>query len=144
VDRVTQLTTVVQQTLATMIKKYCSHSGCKRLIDFNKRYCDKHKPKQQHVSKSSEFANDIHSSSRWRRTSRLYREANPICEACLKASKEGDQSHEKRAGMLNLATSVDHIVPLFAGGEPYDWDNLQSLCDYHHSLKSQQEREQKK
>ncbi|MBO2714488.1 hypothetical protein GTP11_15710 [Lactiplantibacillus plantarum] len=46
--------------------------------------------------------------------------------------------------MINLATSVDHIVPLFLGGDPYDWNNLQSLCDYHHSLKSQQEREQKK
>lgn len=128
-----------------MIKKYCSHSGCKRLIDFNKRYCEKHKPKQQHTSKTSEFANEIHSSSRWRKTSRLYREANPICEACLhEASKEGDQSRGKRAGMINLATSVDHIKPLFDGGSPYDWNNLQSLCDYHHALKSQQEREQKK
>lgn len=129
-------------------KKYCSHSGCKQLIDLNKRYCDKHKPKQQHVSSTSDYANEVHSSSRWRKTSRLYREANPICEACIKASKEGDQSRgkraDKRAGMINLATSVDHIKPLFAGGDPYDWNNLQSLCDYHHSLKSQAEREQKK
>lgn len=125
-------------------KKYCSHSGCKRLIDLNKRYCDKHKPKQQHTSKTSVFANEIHSSNRWRKTSQLYREANPICEQCLKASKEGDQSRKNTAGMINLATSVDHIVPLFAGGEPYDWNNLQSLCDYHHALKSQAEREQKK
>lgn len=72
----------------------------------------------------------------------MYREANPICEQCLRL--EGDQSRDERAGMINLATSVDHIVPLFAGGEPYDWSNLQSLCDYHHALKSQQEREQKK
>lgn len=125
-------------------KKYCSHSGCKRLIGLNKRYCERHKPKQQHTSKTSMFANEIHSSSRWRKTSILYREAHPICEACLKASKEGDQSREKRAGMINLATSVDHIVPLFAGGEPFDWNNLQALCDYHHALKSQREREQKK
>lgn len=127
-------------------RKYCSHSGCKRLVNLDQRYCDRHKPKQQqqHISKTSDYANEIHSSNRWRRTSLLYREANPICEACLRASKEGDQSREKRAGMINLATSVDHIVPLFAGGEPYDWDNLQSLCDYHHSLKSQAEREQKK
>nr|WP_279590040.1 HNH endonuclease signature motif containing protein [Lactiplantibacillus plantarum] len=82
----------------------------------------------------------IHSSNRWRKTSRLYREANPICEQCLKASKEGDQSH----GMINLATSVDHVKPLFAGGDPYDWNNLQSLCSFHHALKSQAEREQKK
>lgn len=130
-------------------KKYCSHSGCKRLIDLNKRYCDKHKLKDSHVSKTSEFANEIHSSSRWRKTSLLYREANPICEQCLreahhKADQRADKRAGERAGMMNLATSVDHIVPLFAGGEPYDWDNLQSLCDYHHSLKSQREREQKK
>lgn len=129
-----------------LAKKYCSHSGCKQLIDLNKRYCDKHKPKQQrHTSKTSVFANEIHSSSRWRKTSQLYREANPMCEQCLReASKEGDQSRGKRAGMINLATSVDHIVPLFAGGEPYDWSNLQSLCSFHHSLKSQAERESKK
>lgn len=125
-------------------KKYCSHSGCKRLIDLNKRYCDRHKPKQQHVSKTSDYANEIHKSSRWRKTSQLYREAHPICEQCLREAKEGDQSRGKRAGLVQLATSVDHIKPLFAGGEPYDWSNLQSLCDYHHALKSQREREQKK
>lgn len=124
-------------------KKYCSHSGCKRLIDLNKRYCDKHKPKDSHVSKTSDYANEIHSSNRWRKTSRLYREANPICEACLKASK-GQQRAGQRAGMINLATSVDHIKSLADGGSPYDWNNLQSLCDYHHAIKSQQEREQKK
>lgn len=124
-------------------KKYCAFGGCKRLVNLNERYCDKHKPKQQHVSKTSDYANEIHSSNRWRKTSRLYREANPICEQCLREAKEGDQSRQKRAGMINLATSVDHIKPLFAGGEPYDWDNLQSLCGYHHALKSQQEREQK-
>lgn len=129
-------------------KKYCSHSGCKRLIDLDKRYCDKHKLKNSHTSKTSDYANKIHASSRWRRTSLLYRQVHPLCEQCLKASKEGDQSRGKRAGeragMINLASSVDHIVPLFAGGDPYDWDNLQSLCDYHHALKSQVEREQKK
>ena len=92
------------------------------------------------MSSTSDYANEIHSSNRWRKTSLLYREANPICEACIRAQKQGS----KRAGMINLATSVDHIVPLFLGGDPYDWNNLQSLCDYHHALKSQREREQKK
>lgn len=127
-----------------VVKKYCSHSGCKRLVNLNQRYCDKHKPKQQHVSKTSDYANEIHKSSRWRKTSQLYREANPICEQCLRDAEEGDQSRGKRAGMINLATSVDHIKSLAEGGEPYNWNNLMSLCSYHHSLKSQQEREQKK
>lgn len=131
--------------ITTMVsKKYCAFGGCKMLVKLNERYCSKHKPKDSHRSKTSDYANEIHSSNKWRQTSLLYREANPICEACLRASKEGDQSREKRAGMINLATSVDHIVPLSAYGEPYDWENLQSLCDYHHALKSQAEREQKK
>lgn len=125
-------------------KKYCSFGGCKRLVNLNERYCNKHKLKDSHVSKTSDYANKIHSSNQWRRTSLLYREANPLCEACLKASQEAGKRAGERAGMINLATSVDHIVPLFAGGEPFDWNNLQSLCDYHHSLKSQAEREQKK
>lgn len=125
-------------------KKYCSHSGCKRLIDLDKRYCSEHKPKDSHVSKTSDYANKIHSSNQWRRTSLLYREANPLCEQCLREAEEGDQSRGKRAGMMNLATSVDHIVALANGGSAFDWDNLQSLCDYHHALKSQAEREQKK
>lgn len=128
-----------------MIKKYCAFGGCKRLVNLNERYCDKHKPKDSHVSKTSDYANEIHASNRWRRTSLLYRQSHPICQACLReASKEGDQSRDERARMINLATSVDHIKPLFAGGEPYDWSNLQSLCGYHHALKSQAERAQKK
>lgn len=97
VDQATQRAIVQRiQTLNRMVsKKYCSHAGCKRLVKLNERYCDKHKPKDSHVSKTSMYANEIHSSNRWRRTSRLYREAHPICEACLRASKEGDQSREK-------------------------------------------------
>ncbi|MGI1826335.1 HNH endonuclease [Lactiplantibacillus plantarum] len=126
-----------------MVKKYCAFGGCKRLVNLNERYCDKHKPKDSHISKTSDYANEIHKSSRWRKTSLLYREANPICEQCLKASKRAGKGLDERAGMINLATSVDHIKSLAEGGEPYNWNNLMSLCSYHHSLKSQQEREQK-
>lgn len=77
-----------------VVKKYCAFGGCKRLVNLNERYCSRHKPKQQHTSSTSDYANEIHSSNRWRKTSQLYREANPICEACLKASKRAG----KRAG----------------------------------------------
>lgn len=124
-------------------KKYCSHAGCKRLVNLDERYCSRHKPKDSHVSKTSDYANKIHSSSRWRKTSLLYRQSHPICEACLKASKRAGKGLDNTAGMINLATSVDHIVSLADGGSPYDWDNLQALCDYHHAIKSQRERQQK-
>lgn len=62
-------------------------------------------------------------------------EKHILSVACIKASKRAgkraDKRADKRAGNDKLlATSVDHIVPLFAGGSPYDWSNLQSLCDY--------------
>lgn len=35
-----------------------------------------------------------------------------------------------------MADQVDHIKPINQGGEPYDWSNLQSLCQHCHSTKT--------
>lgn len=112
--------------------KQCNHAGCKNLIPYDERYCAKHmddNKREPHISKTSEYANEIHQSYHWRKVSRLYRLKHPICEECLR----------ENADIPRLATSVDHIKPLFLGGEPYNEDNLQSLCDYHHAIKSHEE-----
>lgn len=117
--------------------KQCGHAGCNKLIAFDERYCDKHKQdgkRKPHTSTTSDYANEIHQSWKWRKVSRLYRLHNPICEQCLK----------ENATIPRLASSVDHIKPLFLGGKPFDEDNLQSLCDFHHSIKSQEERQKNK
>lgn len=64
------------------------------------------------------------STRRWRtlRASKLH--ANPICE---------------ESGCKRLATEVDHIVRVGAGGQRYAWSNLQSLCTPHHKAKTQAE-----
>ena len=36
-------------------------------------------------------------------------------------------------GTARPAVDVDHILPLADGGEPYDFDNLRSLCHACHS-----------
>lgn len=41
--------------------------------------------------------------------------AAPLCVAC------------SAAGRVTAATEVDHIIPLFLGGDDA-WDNLQPLC----------------
>lgn len=111
--------------------KKCNHAGCRVLIPFNERYCDKHKIKTQHKNTTNEFANQIHQSNKWKRLSKQYRLKNPLCEICLSKGK------------YVLADSVDHIKPLFLGGSPYDWNNLQSLCGKCHSEKNKKERQKK-
>ncbi|MGE2714208.1 HNH endonuclease [Mycolicibacterium litorale] len=50
-----------------------------------------------------------------------YRAAHPYCEA---------------PGCPKVMAQVDHIVPLAEGGDRYDWDNYQSLCQPHHDRKT--------
>lgn len=54
--------------------------------------------------------------ARWRRLRAQKLRANPLCEECDKG------------GLLERATMVHHITPIEDGGEPLDWDNLESLC----------------
>ena len=66
----------------------------------------------------------LYHSKRWLVTRRKVLVEEPIC---------ADPSCKE------LSTDVDHIVPLSQGGAEFERSNLQSLCSYHHSLKSGQE-----
>ena len=37
------------------------------------------------------------------------------------------------------ADEIDHVVPMFKGGDPYDIDNLVSLCTICHLMKTKAE-----
>lgn len=41
--------------------------------------------------------------------------------------------HDRCCGM---ASQVDHVVPVRDGGHPWDWANLQSVCQSCHSQKT--------
>jgi 5-methylcytosine-specific restriction protein A len=41
-----------------------------------------------------------------------------------------------RKGVLVPAQMVDHIVPINKGGAPLDLNNLQSLCNHCHAVKT--------
>lgn len=122
--------------------KQCSHGGCHVLIPFNETYCEKHTKKRinkPHTNTRSEFVNKIHQSNRWKKLSKQYRLKNPICEICLKECQ--DPKSNRFGDIPRLASSVDHIKPLFLGGEPYNESNLQSLCNECHAKKSHAERD---
>jgi len=75
----------------------------------------------------------LRDSRRWRdhvRPEKLRRD--PYCQIC----------HEK--GRLSEANEVDHIIPISDGGDPWDYDNLQSLCKRCHVIKTSEENRQRR
>jgi len=84
--------------------------------------------KDKKVSVKTRTANDnrkIYDSSRWRYQLRPMKlRKTPFCEYCM---------------ILTEAKEVDHIKPISEGGDPFDLDNLQSLCVSCHARKSAKE-----
>ncbi len=70
------------------------------------------------------------STRRWRETRAAKLFADPVCEWT-------EDGHRRRCG--RLADEVDHITPVSKGGDRYDPDNLQSLCQQHHRAKTLRE-----
>lgn len=67
---------------------------------------------------------DFYQSRRWRSLRALKLQKDPLCEECM------------RKGVLVPAQMVDHIVPINKGGAPLDLNNLQSLCNHCHAVKT--------
>lgn len=66
----------------------------------------------------------FYQSSAWRELRAKFIQANPLCAEC------------KKRGIITEARVVDHIVPINMGGAALSEDNLQSLCDRCHNIKS--------
>jgi len=71
----------------------------------------------------------IYQSKRWKRVRRAKVRANPLCEIC------------EQIGITKQVEEVHHRVPFMTGTDEYevellafDFDNLQSLCIYHHKI----------
>jgi len=61
---------------------------------------------------------------KWRNLRKIILAKHPLCVMC------------EREGLVEVATVVDHIIPVKKGGAGYDENNLQSLCKKHHDSKS--------
>lgn len=57
----------------------------------------------------------FYNSTAWRTLAKAHKAANPLCV-----------NHARCKG---VAHTTDHIKPINEGGDPFAWDNLQSLCD---------------
>ena len=91
-------------------------------IPKGQKYCDEHiglHPEENRSASARGYG------SRWRRLSKAFLLAHPLCVECA------------REGRYVKATVVDHIVP-HRGDPVLFWDrgNWQALCHRHHSIKT--------
>jgi len=89
-------------------------------------------PKPQPKQSGRKADASFYHTTAWRKTTKAYRTAHPLCEECLKKER------------TTPAALTDHITPIEKGGDPFDWDNLQAMCHTCHNQKSGRERHQKK
>ncbi len=68
------------------------------------------------ASRKDDVERQVYKSSRWRKLSRDYRAQHPLCERCEKENK------------IVPVSLVHHKQPIADGGDPFDWDNLESIC----------------
>lgn len=76
--------------------------------------------KPQPTKRSEKRVNPFYKTAVWANLRRMVLERDPFCRICG----------------LQKSDSVDHIVPLRAGGAMYDENNLQGLCHSCHSRKT--------
>ena len=110
------------------------------LIDYRQKYCKEHvpEPKQTNADRyenrkrtGGKYFRFYHS-KQWQRASQLYKINNPCCEECLKE------------GVIKKVDVTDHIVEIRDDwSKRLDETNFQSLCHYHHNLKTRREREKR-
>jgi len=101
-------------------KRPCAYPGCPRLSDG--RYCEEHQrlvAKDYNQHQRSPDVNKTYGRE-WRRVRKLYAEAHPLCEQCLKE------------GRLTPVEEVHHILPVSQGGT-HSVTNLMSLCQSCHT-----------
>lgn len=103
-------------------KHPCSHPGCPNLVDYGKRYCEKH---EREENKNYErYGRDPATRKRygraWKRIRDSYAAAHPLCEECLKR------------GIYTPTEEIHHKLPLSKGGT-HDRNNLMALCKSCHA-----------
>lgn len=105
----------------------CKHPGCAKLVPYGTMYCEEHRAAHPEVIRS---ASKRGYNARWRKASKLFLQAYPLCAECMKQTPP----------RYVKATIVDHIEP-HRGDQKLFWDrnNWQPLCKRCHDRKTMTE-----
>ena len=90
---------------------------------------NKGKKNQREKTINKQLYQKIYQNKRWKKLRSRKFQTDPLCELCLKE------------GHVKQAQEIHHIIPFMTGSTPeevedlaYNYDNLQSLCIYHHKI----------
>lgn len=110
--------------------KRCSKSGCRKLIDYDKKFCEVHQGSDYKEYNKARWKNErelmqFYNSKSWRELSKYKLDKDPLCEICL-----GNNLVEK-------AEMVHHIIEVKKDwSKRLDLNNLQSVSnDCHRKIK---------
>lgn len=125
-----------------MPRRQCTFSGCNEIVTVPVGYrdsprCDKHMrivavtPKREY---SHHFHNgkNIYKTTQWRKLRDAFAAENPLCRHC----------HDYE--IITAGYIVDHIIEIEDGGQPFEWSNLQHLCQSCHNAKTAREKIKRK
>ena len=70
----------------------------------------------------------FYNARKWRKVSKAYREAHPLCEVC---EAEGGVGH---ADVCDHTKGLQYLLD--NNQDPYNWDELKSMCHKCHNKKS--------
>lgn len=112
----------------------CRKPSCRTLIPFTDRYCTRH---AQHINQTYDKARlrnnpeyvKFYKTGAWRNTRKVALVRDEwLCQHCL------------LDGTYKAAEMVDHIIPTLVDWDKrLDLDNLQSLCDACHKVKTRED-----
>lgn len=110
--------------MPTRQKALCTEPGCRNLATHGTK-CDEHyKPPRR----NPRYYRKWYSLSIWKRARKIQLGKQPLCEECLRQNR------------ITPAEVVDHIIPHDGVWDLFvDQDNLQSLCERCHNVKTARE-----
>lgn len=114
-----------------MPSRVCTYPGCKTIVSDGSSRCCHHvlperTPKRQYDHHYHNGKN-IYKTSQWRKLRESHLRREPCCVMCAQYD------------IVTPATVVDHIVEIKDQGDPFDPNNLQSLCAACHNKKTGKE-----
>ena len=74
----------------------------------------------------------IYKTNRWRKLRHWFISVNPLCKMC------------KDNNVISKGEVVDHITPIQNGGSEWNVNNLQTLCNKCHKIKTNKEMNERK
>lgn len=108
-------------------RRICSFGGCQSVALIDSSRCEKHTrqiaPKRRYAHHYHQ-GKHIYTSARWIALRDAHRRSHPCCELC------------ERRGIYRPVDVVDHKHEIIDGADPFDPENLMSLCTECHNRKT--------